>query len=95
MQSEIRQLFSDVNDAKFAVYKYCASCAAHRVLKIGWEKSINLFPSRRLVLLAMFLPVHTRIPILKEAFIKAHTEHDLLVIKLINEQFSIQQKATA
>lgn len=83
MIPEIDALFTDCSANRYAVYKYIASCVSHRILKLGWEKQVNYFDSRRLILLAMYLPVHSRYPIVKEAYHKACIEGNQAVIDLI------------
>jgi len=93
MPPEIDALFDDETPAAYAVYKYCCSCVAHRILKIGWEPQLNYYTARRLILTGMFLPVHARLPLIKEAYSKALRENDTRVLKLLNEQFEVKEKA--
>lgn len=55
---------------------------------------VNFYDSRRLILLAMHLPVHARLPIIKEAYHKAYQEGNDAVIQLITSNTE-PQKATA
>lgn len=95
MPPEIDALFADCSPARYAVFKYCAGCVAHRILKIGWEPQVNYFTARRLILMSMYLPLHARLPILKEAYNKALQEDDHRVLSLMREQFEIKEKAAS
>lgn len=86
MIPEVDALFRHMSPGAYAVAQYCSSVIAHRVLKIGWEKQINLLPSRRLILTAMFLPPHCRPAIMDEAYRKACDEGDAEVIALLEQQ---------
>ena len=92
MPPEIDELFSDCTPARYAVLKYCASCVAHRLLKLGWEPQVNLLTARRLVLLCMYLPIPSRVPILEEAFFKAVEENDQKTLSLLKQQFEVHRK---
>lgn len=95
MLPELQPLFTDCTPAKQAVMDYCASCVAHRLIKIGWEPQINFYDSRRLILLAMHLPVHSRLPIIKEAYTRALNEGNTAVLTLITSNTTSENKATA
>ena len=72
----VRSLFADHNDQQFAVRSHCASCVAHRLLKVGWENGVNYYDARNLVLVAMYLPVHCRPRLVDEAYNKAMAADD-------------------
>jgi hypothetical protein len=92
MPPEIEELFSDCTPGRFSVYRYCSSCLAHRLLKIGWEPQVNLLSSRRLVMLSLQLPVHCRLAIIQEAYNKALQEGNVKVLTLLRKHFDIQEK---
>lgn len=91
MIPEVDALFKHLTPAAYSVMQYCASCAAHRVLKIGWEPEVNFFDARRLILFGMYLPPHCRVAILNEAYAKAVAANDRDVIDLL-ESLRNQQK---
>ncbi len=98
MIPEVDHLFRHMTPAAYAVAQYCSACIAHRLLKIGWEKEVNFLDQRRLILLAMFLPPHTRVPIIDEAYRKAVEADDQEVVALLAAQaaaYNQQMKASA
>lgn len=98
MIPEVDNLFRNMTPAAYAVAQYCSACIAHRLLKCGWEKEVNFLDQRRLILLAMFLPPHTRIPIIDEAYRKAQEAGDQEVVALLAAQaaaYNQQMKASA
>lgn len=92
MIPEVDRLFRHLTPAAYAVAQYCASSAAHRLLKIGWEKEIHFLSGRRVILLSMFLPPHSRPALLDLALAKAHDENDQEVIALLMAQAAAFQK---
>lgn len=98
MIPEVDALFRHLSPAGYAVAQYCSACIAHRILKIGWEKEVNFLDQRRLILLAMFLPPHSRVAILDEAYRKAIEAEDTEVVKLLEAQaaaYNTHMKASA
>ena len=84
----IRELFSDHNEQQFAVRMQCASCVAHRILKVGWENGVNYYDARNLILVGMYLPTHCRVRIVDEAYQKALEAGDQRVIAWIQKLFA-------
>ena len=76
-------LFKDYNKIQFALRQYCANAQAHRLLKFGWEPQINLYEPRLLLLLAMCMPLHTRLTIIKAAWYKAAAINDTNVLEFL------------
>lgn len=98
MIPEVDALFRYLSPAGYAVAQYCSACIAHRLLKIGWEKEVNFLDQRRLILLSMFLPPHSRPAILDEAYRKAVESGDAEVVTLLEAQaaaYNAQMKASA
>ncbi len=98
MIPEVDHLFRHMTPAAYAVAQYCTACIAHRLLKVGWEREVNFLDQRRLILLAMFLPPHTRIPIIDEAYRKAKEVGDQEIVILLERQaaaYNNQMKASA
>lgn len=83
----IRELFADHNDQQFAVRMHCCSCVAHRVLKVGWEKGLNYYDARNLILLGMYLPTHCRHRIVEEAHRKALEASDVVTLQWLSQLF--------
>lgn len=92
---EIDDLFNDCTPQAYAVYQYCSSVIAHRLIKMGWENFINYLPPRRLILLAMYLPPHCRKVIVVEAYNKAKAIGDMAVITLVEEQLKMTKQRRA
>lgn len=92
---EIDGLFNDCTPQAYAVYQYCSSVIAHRLIKMGWENYINYLPPRRLILLAMYLPQHCRKVIVVEAYNKAKAIGDMPVITLVETQFQMNKQRKA
>ena len=80
-------MFKDHTPVQFAIRQYCANCVAHRLTKFGWEESINFYEPRLIILLAMMMPSHTRIPMIMEAWGKAMTLDDQNVIDFCELHF--------
>lgn len=98
MIPEVDALFRHLTPAGYAVAQYCSACIAHRLLKVGWEKEVNFLDQRRLILLSMFLPPHSRVAILDEAHRKALECGDAEVVALLEAQaaaYNNQMKASA
>lgn len=98
MIPEVDALFRHLTPAGYAVAQYCSACIAHRLLKVGWEKEVNFLDQRRLILLSMFLPPHSRVAILDEAYRKALEAGDAEVVALLEAQaaaYNNQMKASA
>lgn len=83
----VRDLFADHNDQQFAVRMQCCSCVAHRLLKIGWEKGLNYYDARNLILVGMYLPPHCRPRIIDEAYNKAIVAGDAFTQNWIAKLF--------
>lgn len=95
MIPEVDALFDGLTPAAYAVLQYCASCVAHRIIKVGWEPQVNYYDARRLILLGMYLPPHCRVRIVEEAYAKARATGDQKVLALIESMRVQPMKATA
>ena len=85
----VRDLFADHNDQQFAVRMQCCSCVAHRLLKIGWEKGVNYYDARNLILVGMYLPSHCRPRIVEEARMRAIEAGDARTLQWITQLFQM------
>lgn len=92
----VRDLFSDHNDQQFSVRTQCCKCVAHRILKVGWEKGLNYYDARNLILVGMYLPPHCRPRIVEEAHAKALAADDQFTLRWLSQLFQAgQQEAQA
>lgn len=90
---EIDALFADEGEMGQSVRRYCCGTIAHRLLKLGWEDSINSLGPRMLILLSMYLPVHARGPIISEAWRRALLVQDDPPLRLLEKAFGLERVA--
>lgn len=87
---DIDALFlSEATPMQYAIMQYCCSAQAHRLLKWGWEPEINTYGPRMLMLLALYMPVHCRMPFIVEAWEKARACGDAVVCRFMEHQFTV------
>jgi hypothetical protein len=91
--AEIQAVYHDETPAKFATRVYCVSCVAHRLLKFGWEPQVNSYGPRMLLLLALHLPIHARLPVLKLCYQRALELNDERILALMRREFDIKETA--
>ena len=89
LPDEINAVYlAEVTPMQYNIMQYCCSAAAHRMMKWGWEPEINSFGPRMMMLLAFYIPVHCRIPILMEAYDKAMGCGDRPIAEFIAKAFN-------
>jgi hypothetical protein len=89
---------AEMTPMQYAIAQYCCSAQAHRLIKWGWEPEVNTYGPRMLILLCMYMPPHTRSPLIMEAWRKAIGCDDQPVCRFMEACFAPQlaaQKATA
>lgn len=88
LPDEINRIYlAESSQMQYHIMQYCCSATAHRMLKWGWEPEVNSFGPRMLMLLAFYLPVHCRIPVIVEAYNKAVACGDAVVADFIRAAF--------
>jgi hypothetical protein len=89
LPAEINAIYlAESTQMQYNIMQYCCSATAHRMMKWGWEPEINSFGPRMLMLLAFYVPLHCRIPIILEAYAKAMECGDRTVATFIATSFN-------
>ncbi len=81
----VSRLFPEMHRLHRTILLFRLECIAHRLMKSGWEKSVNVYCSRELVILAYMMPAQSRRPLLAEAMERAVVEQCDIVLHYARE----------